>query len=69
MASIDLETRRVVPLYHPRRQSWREHFTAEPDGTINGLTPEGRATVQLMDMNDDDRVRLRAFLLRRGPHP
>jgi hypothetical protein len=33
------------------------------------MTAEGRATVQLLDMNDEDRIRLRVLLLRRGRHP
>ena len=66
IASIDPNTNLVVPLYHPRRHQWREHFSVESDGAINGLTAEGRATTQLMDMNEEARVHLRAFLLRRG---
>jgi hypothetical protein len=68
IASIDPKTNLVVPLYHPRRHPWREHFSLESDGAINGLTAEGRATTQLMDMNDEARVHLRALLLRRGRH-
>jgi hypothetical protein len=66
VASLDPETSLIVALYHPRRQSWREHFAIAADGLIKGLTAEGRSTVQLLDMNNEDRVRLRAFLLRRG---
>jgi len=66
IASIDPHTGLIVALYHPRRHFWREHFAVTADGIIKGLTAEGRSTVQLLDMNDDDRVRLRAFLLRRG---
>jgi hypothetical protein len=69
IASIDPESKLVLQLYHPRRHAWREHFVTESTGVINGLTAEGRATVQLLDMNDEDRARLRAFLLRRGRHP
>jgi HNH endonuclease len=69
IASIDPETDLIVALYHPRRHTWREHFSVAADGTLKGLTAEGRATVQLMDMNDEDRVRLRAFLSRRGRYP
>ena len=65
IASIDPKTGLLVALYHPRRHAWREHFSQEPDGTIKGLTSEGRATVELLDMNDNDRVRLRALLLQR----
>jgi len=35
----------IVPLYHPRRQQWRNHFAWNEDFTlIIGLTPVGRAT-------------------------
>ena len=69
IASVDPETNLIVPLYHPRRQPWREQFSALADGTIHGLTAEGRATVQLTGMNDEERVRLRALLFRRGWRP
>ncbi len=69
IASIDPETGVVVSLYHPRRSAWREHFSLSADGAITGLTAEGRATVRLLEMNDGDRVRLRALLLRRGRYP
>lgn len=69
IASIDPKTGALVALYHPRCQSWREHFTVATEGVIQGLTPEGRATVQLLDMNGEDRVRLRVLLLRRNRCP
>ncbi|MDI1448476.1 HNH endonuclease signature motif containing protein [Polyangium sp. 6x1] len=69
IASIDPVTSAIVPLYHPRRQSWGEHFSVGSDGTMHGVTAEGRATMHLLDMNDEGRVRLRALLLRRGWHP
>ncbi|WP_438031313.1 HNH endonuclease [Sorangium sp. So ce233] len=69
IASIDPESGAVVALYHPRQHSWQEHFSVARDGTIEGLTAEGRVTVQLLDMNDEDRVRLRALLLRRNRYP
>lgn len=70
IASIDPETNAIVALYHPRRQPWREHFALASDGaTLHGLTPEGRATVELLGMNDEDRARLRALLVRRGFRP
>jgi hypothetical protein len=66
IASIDPESGLVVALYHPRRHSWQEHFSVTREGIIKGRTAEGRATVQLLDMNDEDRVRQRALLLRRN---
>ncbi|WP_373540756.1 HNH endonuclease [Chamaesiphon sp.] len=26
LASVDPETEKIVPLYHPRQNLWREHF-------------------------------------------
>lgn len=66
IASIDPESGLLVALYHPRHHAWREHFAISKDGTIRGLTPEGRATVLVLAMNDEDRVRLRAILVRQG---
>lgn len=66
IASIDPETGLLVALYHPRSNVWREHFATTNDGFVRGLTAEGRATVLVLAMNEEDRVRLRALLLRRG---
>jgi hypothetical protein len=50
--SIDEETREVVPLFHPRRDRWDEHFRVEPEGgALQGLTPVGRVTVVCLRMN------------------
>lgn len=65
IASIDPKTRLVSALYHPRRHTWHEHF-AVVEATIIGLTAEGRTTVELMDMNNEERVRLRGVILRRS---
>jgi hypothetical protein len=55
----------VVLLFHPRRDTWSEHF--EFDGArIVGRTPVGRATVHVLAMNDPRRLELRAELLARG---
>ena len=69
IASIDPETEQLVALYHPRSHAWREHFGTTTDGHIRGLTAEGRATVLVLAMNEDDRVRLRTLLIRQGRYP
>ncbi len=46
----DPETGRVVTLYHPRRQNWKDHFHWQ-GVTIVGLTAIGRATVAALEMN------------------
>lgn len=57
LAAFDPETDQMTALYHPRRERWDEHFKMEAR-LIVGLTPEGRATVRLLRMNDGPR---RAF--------
>ena len=48
----------LVPLFHPRTQRWDEHFTVEDDWIV-GLTPTGRGTIELLNMNDEDRREIR----------
>uniref|UniRef100_A0A7C2P1L8 HNH endonuclease n=1 Tax=Schlesneria paludicola TaxID=360056 RepID=A0A7C2P1L8_9PLAN len=51
--ATDNETGKVVPLFDPRRQAWSGHFIWSADKIyIVGVTPIGRATVELLDMND-----------------
>ncbi len=65
LSSIDPETGAIVRLFNPREHSWAEHFGFQ--GTlIVGRTPEGRATVSLLRMNERQRVRVRHLLLRLG---
>jgi len=58
LTSIDPETNAVVPLFSPREDIWGDHFVAR-GGRIYGLTPKGRATVRLLNMNASRRVELR----------
>src|SRR5438552_11129990 len=45
--SIDPVTRELVALYNPRVDAWTDHFTwDESYGTVIGITPVGRATVE-----------------------
>ena len=48
----------LVPLFNPRIHEWEKHFKFDAD-LIIGLTPIGRGTVRLLDMNDHDRRELR----------
>jgi hypothetical protein len=64
LTGVDPSTKQVVSLFHPRRDRWADHFDA-PDAIIEGLTPVGRATVQVLAMNDARRVELRGQILTR----
>lgn len=65
LTGIDPSSSEVVRLFHPRRDNWAEHFHWQ--GThIRGITAVGRATVQLLAVNDARRLELRAELRIRG---
>ena len=64
----DPETGNAVPLYHPRRQSWSEHFIWRAT-TLNGLTSTGRATVAALDLNHPRRQRVREAEAKFGLFP
>lgn len=60
----------VVPLFHPRRDNWREHFVWNDDCTLMlGLTPVGRATITALRLNREGVINLRRLLLLTGRHP
>lgn len=52
--AIDPQTSAAVPLFSPRRDEWATHFAWSPDGLrLTGVTAVGRATIDLLDINDD----------------
>jgi hypothetical protein len=61
LSSIDPETNKLVPLFHPRQDQWNKHFRIR-DGQIIGQTPTGRATARLLNMNAVHRVQLRLLV-------
>jgi len=65
LASVDPVTGEIVPIFNPRVDKWGEHF-AFRGSEIRGLTPTGRATVRLLQMNARHRVELRSSLLAAG---
>jgi len=62
LSSVDPMTGKIVPLFHPRNDAWRSHFTLQADGVLVGRTDVGRATVRLLNMNARHRVLLRREL-------
>jgi hypothetical protein len=68
LVGFDPITRRRVSLYHPRRHKWRRHFRWQ--GVILvGKTAIGRATVNVLAMNDPDMIELRTTLQEEGAFP
>ena len=65
ISSIDPNSDEIVNLFNPRTDSWNDHFAIR-DAKIVGLTPTGRATARLLNMNDSRRVDLREQWLDEG---
>jgi hypothetical protein len=65
LTGVDPFSGELVPLFHPRRDQWPEHFLLR-GVRILGITPIGRATVHVLAMNDARRLELRAELLARN---
>jgi hypothetical protein len=61
LTAIDPQSKTLWPLFNPRQQKWDEHF-ALAGAEVRGLTPVGRATVNLFHMNAARRVALRRTL-------
>ena len=62
LASIDPQTDAIVPLFHPRRERWSEHFRLS-GAHILPLTPTGRVTVRLLHFNSPNRLEERGLLI------
>jgi hypothetical protein len=68
ISGIDKSTRKLMPLFNPRRHKWAKHFRWEGPYLI-GRTPIGRVTVALLHINDEYRVELREMLIEEGVFP
>jgi hypothetical protein len=66
IAGIDPKTDRMLSLFHPRRDRWREHFVLQINGQILGQTDIGRVTIRVLNLNTSDAVTLRACLIAEG---
>ena len=72
LSGIAPATGLVTALFHPREHLWLEHFSAHvatliPLGIeLRGLTPVGRATVQVLALNEEMRQMVRYELWLEG---
>jgi hypothetical protein len=68
VAGVDPATKKIVPLFHPRRHKWSRHFRWD-GAVVVGQTPTGRATIITLKINLDHRVDLRQGLIDEGVFP
>jgi hypothetical protein len=68
IGGIDEVTRKLTPLFNPRRHKWTRHFSW--DGPyLSGRTAVGRVTIEVLKINDLFRVELREELIADGLFP
>jgi hypothetical protein len=65
LTGIDSDTDEITRLFNPRFDNWEEHFQFNGPN-IGGITPIGRTTASVLNMNDDERLELRAELDEQG---
>ena len=58
VAGYDPETKQLTGLFHPRRHRWAEHFQWQ-GVLIVGITSIGRTTIEVLQMNTEERLQLR----------
>lgn len=69
MAAPDPNSGELTPLFDPRSDIWHEHFQWHKNGSvIIGLSATGRATIDALDMNHPDLVKVRQLWVEAGWH-
>jgi hypothetical protein len=68
LGSLDPETGQLTPFFNPRTQRWDEHFRFD-GARIVPLTPEGRVTVAILQLNHPDRILERQRLIQAENYP
>ena len=54
---MDSSPDELTRLFNPRIDTWNQHFRIQA-GRVVGLTPVGRTTVDVLNMNRPDRARV-----------
>jgi hypothetical protein len=68
LGSLDPETGRLTPFFNPRTQRWDDHFRLDA-ARIVPLSPKGRVTVAILQLNHPDRIMERQRLIQAGKYP
>jgi hypothetical protein len=68
LGSLDPETGNFAFFFNPRTQCWDDHFALDGPRIVP-LTPEGRVTVAIFQLNHPDRLQERELLIAAGRYP
>ena len=68
--STDSKTGQEIPIFHPRKDLWNDHFRWSDDSLrIIGITLKGELTIAALDMNRQEAINIRKLLRDAGLHP
>lgn len=68
IASVDLGSGELIPLFHPRLDRWSDHFRLDSEWIIP-MSRTGEATIRLLGMNIMERLAERRLLQSLGRYP
>src|SRR5206468_5074716 len=68
IGGLDRKTRKLTPLFHPRRHAWHRHFRWQ-GAHLLGRTAIGRVTIAVLNFNDPLRLERRQYLLEENLFP
>jgi hypothetical protein len=68
LSGLDPLSGKLTKLFNPRRPRWRHHFRWDGFWLV-GKSPIGRATVDVLRVNESERIRLRESLAELGRFP
>jgi hypothetical protein len=68
LAGVDPQSSELTRLFHPRLDEWTSHF-AWNGAELVGITSVGRATIQVLAINDPVYLAVRQSLLQEGVFP
>ena len=70
LTGFDTVTQTDAPLFHPRRETWDNHFRLNTqNGNIEGATSTGRATVSRLQINHPDQIEARLLWMQLNLFP
>ncbi len=70
ISAIDPLTDIYIPLFHPRKDVWNDHFVWNESYTqLIALSSTGRATIERLQLNRREVINLRKLLVMVGAHP
>ncbi len=68
--AFDQSRNKIIPLFDPRKDVWKEHFAWNSDfSEIVGVSEKGKVTVETLKMNRKRTGIIRKFLYLVGEHP